>query len=61
MSEDWLMRIFEIETFIDQYGFERSNTKLVNHKTFLSKSEALIYKKTIEKDINKRVIIKPKK
>lgn len=45
MSEDWLMRIFEIETFIDQYGFERSNTKLVNHETFPSKSEALIYKK----------------
>lgn len=61
MSKDWLMRIFEIETFIDQYGFERSNTKLVNHKTFPSKSEALIYKRIIEKDMNKRAIIKPKK
>lgn len=61
MSEDWLMRIFEIETFIDQYGFERSNTKLVNHKTFPSKSEALIYKRIIEKYMNKRAIIKPKK
>lgn len=61
MSEDWLIRIFEIETFIDQYGFERTNTKLVDHKTFPSKSEALIYKRIIEKDINKRVIIKPKK
>lgn len=61
MSKDWLMRIFEIEIFIDQYGFERSNTKLVNHKTFPSKSEALIYKRIIEKDMNKRAIIKPKK
>lgn len=61
MSEDWLMRIFEIETFTDQYGFERSNTKLVNHKTFPRNSEALIYKRIIEKDMNKRAIIKPKK
>lgn len=49
MSKAWLARVFKLEQFTDSSGFERANTKLVKHRTFYTKAEALVYKFTMEK------------
>ncbi|MBU7560848.1 hypothetical protein KGP40_02795 [Weissella cibaria] len=59
MSKAWLARVFKLERFTDSSGFERANTKLVKHRTFHTKAEALVYKFTMEEQPDVKVVIKP--
>ncbi|TGE74960.1 hypothetical protein C6P11_02515 [Weissella confusa] len=61
MSKPYLARVFELDKFLDSSGFERTNTRLIKHRTFSTLEAAYMYKIEIERHPNKRVVIRKNK